>query len=313
MLIRITISVSIFAGIFVLLEPEDLWLALSSIETAYLILAVIILIVIALLSGLRWFVMLRAIGIKNRLPWIVLVRLISQGANTFVPGGVAGDLLALLYLRSPDQGLSSRVIGTLIADRVIGLGSSFVILFIAVGVDARLWSNILYFEISGSLASVIAVSSLFFIFVFLKILKYFRLNIYENLKKQIASILRTFLFLIKNPAAPVFSFLVSLVQNLLAVFAIALLAIAFGKGLFWPIAASLSLTTIASLVPITFNGLGIREVVFIWLLDDYGILPRQAIALGFTFFTLTLLVTGILGAVSSFFTPLKANKAATKK
>jgi len=70
-----------------------------------------------------------------------------------------------------------------------------------------------------------------------------------------------------------------------------------------------SIVVIATMLPISISGIGVREGVFLYLLNQYGVIGEQSLALSFLVFVVTILIIGLFGGLlegrRSFLTPLR--------
>jgi uncharacterized membrane protein YbhN (UPF0104 family) len=88
--------------------------------------------------------------------------------------------------------------------------------------------------------------------------------------------------------------------------------IALGMGLSIPLAAMMvvvPMANVAAALPLTLNGLGIREGAYLVLFGAAGVAHQDAIALGLLWFSCTM-VGGVAGLIPFMTTPLpQAQKA----
>jgi uncharacterized protein (TIRG00374 family) len=90
----------------------------------------------------------------------------------------------------------------------------------------------------------------------------------------------------------------SMAAQLLGAVVCYLLALSLGLEFsFTTMAWIRSAVVIATLVPISVSGLGIRESAFLLLLSQYGVGAEQALALSLLFFAVTILMMGLLGGL----------------
>ncbi len=73
------------------------------------------------LGGIRWFLILRAFGLKLRFRQVLEVLAIGEFSSVFLPGGTGGDVVRVVYvMRALPEG-KLRAAASVIADRVVGL------------------------------------------------------------------------------------------------------------------------------------------------------------------------------------------------
>lgn len=96
---------------------------LSSFEGGFSFLAVVFAFQVGatLLQILRWWILVRTLGMP--IPWreALHVSLVGCGANLFAPGGLGLEGARLLHFRRHDPKRLPALVSTLIADRMLGL------------------------------------------------------------------------------------------------------------------------------------------------------------------------------------------------
>lgn len=75
------------------------------------------------LQAWRWQVLLRIQGIVRPVQWVHGVFWVAQFFNSFLPGGVAGDAVRLGHLWRAEPNRRAGGIASVLADRLLGLGS----------------------------------------------------------------------------------------------------------------------------------------------------------------------------------------------
>jgi len=98
-LLRLVLSIVILAGVIWLVRPQEAFAALRAPHPGWLALAIAALGVQIPLSALRWQVTARALGQDLPRLWAMQEYGLSVAANTFLPGGVLGDLGRILRSR----------------------------------------------------------------------------------------------------------------------------------------------------------------------------------------------------------------------
>ncbi len=128
----------------------------------YLYLAVAIFPLTYLLTSVRWYLLLRVLGV--RLGKFRTLRLNMVGAfyNTFMPGSTGGDVLKAYYAANNAVDARTRAVVSVVVDRVVGL----LALMLMGGVAAAFQSNIpqcrnvaiITFSILGGIALCVVVA-----------------------------------------------------------------------------------------------------------------------------------------------------------
>ena len=104
------------------------------------------------LAAVRWYLLLRYIQVF--LPLVVVVRLamIGQFFNLFVPGGVGGDLIKMVYLRKEAGDRYPEALLTVLLDRLLGLAGLLLVGLMAVALNPSV-----IFHSSREMRAILAV------------------------------------------------------------------------------------------------------------------------------------------------------------
>ncbi len=79
-----------------------------------------VLLVGYVLSALRWYALLHAIGIRIRLRPCVEIFAMGTFANTFLPGGTGGDVVRAVYIARHVHSDRAGGVISVLADRAMG-------------------------------------------------------------------------------------------------------------------------------------------------------------------------------------------------
>ena len=83
--------------------------------------AVILLTIATLCIALRWFVLVRALGLAPSLKEIVSLTMVGNFFTTFMPGAIGGDVIKAWYIAGHEPKRKARAISTIVVDRLVGL------------------------------------------------------------------------------------------------------------------------------------------------------------------------------------------------
>lgn len=94
------------------------------------------------LGSLRWFVLLRGLGIHVTLWRALHFQMIGFFFNTAVPGSVGGDIVKAVYvIREQQETRRTPALLTVLLDRVVGLSCLFILAGVAVLLNLRFFST----------------------------------------------------------------------------------------------------------------------------------------------------------------------------
>lgn len=286
---------------------QDVVDVLVSIDPLWYFLAFLLFQLNVFVRAYRWYILLRALD--NRPSYLYLVYLYYVGffANNFIPSGFGGDLVKVITLRQ-SYGHGAEALSSVLMERVTGLVGSSLIALIAliwnlsshtaeIDLPPLLWAMVAAFSLG--------IPVLFFAARWLDPLNYLarrwpavrRLPFYDRIERLVNTIHRY------RKRTLLYSLLISLPFTLNLVFVQIVTAHALGIDLpFAVFALFVPLISLINLLPITFNGLGLREGTYQFLFMPIGVSSAGAIAMSLAFYFLRFsagLLGGLLYAIRS--------------
>jgi len=259
------------------------WLALSAFLT----------IVTVPPQAVRWQLLLRARGIRERLRWLTRAYFVSYAVGQVLPTGVGGDASRIYETTRRHPGLGSPIAGSVLIERALGGAVTLVLtaigFLLAIGrysIGAYLWIEAL-FVVATIAAGVVVFSK----------------RLRRHLRAAVPLLQKA---RIERPVRAAYEGIHGYrhhARTLLAVSAITafaqlsrILAIwASGRAVgidlsIRPYVVLGPLLFLVMLVPFTISGLGVREAFFVSFLGHLGVSADSAFATGFLFFLMTLLL-----------------------
>jgi glycosyltransferase 2 family protein len=297
LLLKVAVSGGLLAYFISRVHPERFVQTFASANFSYIALALLVYLVTQVVSALRWTALARPLGIKTPLKDMLRYYLIGMFFNLFAPGTVGGDVSRVYYLvRDEDARTKGNPATTVHAtmsvlmDRAIGmvvlvwLGAVGLLLFpqYAVPRTARLATLLLAVGllVAGLLAPL---ARRFMPLDGHRLVVKLRLA-FRSYRKQWRALV----------AAALLSIAVHLVQ--------AWMHVLMGRALDLNVPFSFSLIVYPlvgtfSAIPISLNGLGLREGGYIFLLAVIGIGTEKGVAFGLLLFLVVALDSLIGGLV----------------
>jgi uncharacterized protein (TIRG00374 family) len=259
------------------------WLALSAFLT----------IVTVPPQAVRWQLLLRARGIRERLRWLTRAYFVSYAVGQVLPTGVGGDASRIYETTRRHPGLGSPIAGSVLIERALGGAVTLVLtaigFLLAIGrysIGAYLWIEALF--VVATIAAGVVV---------------FSRRLRRHLRAAVPLLQKA---RIERPVRAAYEGIHGYrhhARTLLAVSAITafaqlsrILAIwASGRAVgidlsIRPYVVLGPLLFLVMLVPFTISGLGVREAFFVSFLGHLGVSADSAFATGFLFFLMTLLL-----------------------
>ena len=299
-ILRVVISLIVLAIVIVNVGAEKLFDALRTIDLRWFAVALVFHVVGIAIRTWRWSMLIKVLGTPVSFGRLFYLYMAGTFFNTFLPTGIGGDVVKIIEL-SPERG-GAQAFSTVLADRLTGiLGSSLVALSVAVLDPADVPPDVRATVIIVSAAVLIA--SLFLTQRRILDRIFTRLPFWSKLPKKLIKVYEA--LTAYSIGAIARSTLISLP------FTLALIgtqyALAIGLGINAPIryfALFIPMVALVQLLPISFNGLGVREGAFQVLFGSVGVGNAQAVALSLMYYIVRV-ATGLLGGLMYLIGSLK--------
>lgn len=259
-----------------LLSKKISWAEVKTIifqaNLGWLLIAFFLYIVSKIISAFRLNILQRQININFDELENTKLYFVGMFYNLFLPGGIGGDGYKAVFLKEKFQQKTKTILSALFLDRFYGLAALFLLLF------STLFLTDIFTEISplffyGAIALfilVLPVTYAFIYFLFKPFLPPFWKVILYSLGVQLVQILSAF-SIIKA---------IHLTGDLLNYIALFLAS------------------SIASVLPISVGGVGVRELTFVYGNELLSIQKDDAVAFSLLFFVITAL-SSLIGAFLS--------------
>lgn len=265
-------------------------------ELAPLLLAAFILIARHLLGAYRWRVLLRTKGHEPPLLALYQYYLIGTFFNFFLPTAVGGDVARGYYLHH--WGVDKKeAAGSIILERILGV----TVLVLLSGASLCLASSL---TLDSRIVGFVVVMCLCWLIV-LALLFGGRGALFERdwpgpvnrILAPVCSVIRDMRSYKASRSALAFGLFATIAFQSAGIFATYLLGVAIGS----PISLSyyfilLPIVWLVAMIPISINGLGLREGAFVVLFVSIGMSKEAAIAISVLFLAQAML-QGLIGGV----------------
>ncbi|SDE89678.1 lysylphosphatidylglycerol synthase transmembrane domain-containing protein [Rhodospira trueperi] len=297
---RLGLSVLIVGVLLHFVDWDRMVAAALDLEPWRLTAAAAGLIALSLAGAVRWWGLLRLRGYGATLLWVMRVRLIAQGLSVALPGGVAGDILSVFYVTEYPKRTASHTLGTVFADRVLGLAAIVATCAAAVATDPLVAAVLgdVAFSFGGYLPYA-AGGAFAAILVMILLGRRFARRFYLAAANAVR--------MLAGYRHHVWAMLALLGYSIILHLAVCVLVWWVGRDLgpvdLWSVVMAVSLTMLLSILPVSYNGLGIREATFLLFLVHSGFPSEAAIVLSLVWLALTVTSLGAVGALAAAFTP----------
>lgn len=251
---------------------DKVWTILGDAKLDYLLIVLTITGFSFLLSAYKWMLLLQAQGIKKRLSELHAIYYIGFFFNNFLPTSVGGDVIRI-HKASRGMETSMTVIASVIAERVTGLVALLSLAFISFLINAAKGSDITTGRFGIFLT--IILSSFFPFLILLKLLYQSRFknnSIMSRMHNKFIVLINHFSLYRSKPAALLASLLCSFIFHFLMITNIYLIGMAIGYPLdIVSLSFIVPVVSLVSMIPVTINGLGLKESTYITLFQLIGL------------------------------------------
>ncbi|HEY5730620.1 MAG TPA: lysylphosphatidylglycerol synthase transmembrane domain-containing protein [Anaerolineales bacterium] len=312
LILRLAVSGLLLGYLTKLSAFTEIALAFSRIKPLYLLAFFLLYLGGVSLQAVRWKYLLKAWDIQQGF-W-TLLRWILTGLflNNFLPGSLGGDAFRL-YAGGRDTGKVEIVAATIFYERVLSYASLVTLGLLVLSNRFDLASDWSFWLLLGgvflALTGITAVSTLPAFGRWAENLVA-RFPLAERLRLK--DWVHSFRFKVNHPGALAGVFLISFLIQFLDVFSFRLIASAIQLNVrFTDLLLFVPLLYLAILLPLSVNGIGIRESVFVIFASSWDITSADAVAFSLTVFALNL-AGSLVGGVIYWFDRPSRNKGITK-
>jgi len=278
-------------------EPKLILKLITSCNFIYLYISIFLFLFIVIIGVYRWKLLLSQVLIKSSFSELTKLILLSQFGNVFIPGGFWGDLMRGLKLKKKSS--TSKGIASVFIDRVLGIFGFIFLGFIMLPFASQFLKRSLFIFLLIIFSSIIVL--VFLVFYYGKFQQLI-INILSSKRKIIKKLKQFYLdviFQANNNNVTIFkAFIISLIANFINIFVFYFISKALGNSvsliyffLFIPI------IIVISRIPISFQGLGLREAGFIVLFAKSGLTRSQSLSISLLYFTIILTVALLSGII----------------
>lgn len=284
--LKVLVAAAGLGLVFRAAPPQEVWSRLAEVRPGPVALSLFLLTARVPLGVLRWSALLRSAGV--RIPFAFLHRACWVGLffNTFLPGAVGGDLARVVLLGREGPGYSAAA-GSVLAERLLGLAALAAMLPAAAPFLPREFAGLPVVRTLLALAAALVAGAGLGLWVLGRGLARLRLPDRGALGAA-AGWLRGMAGFGGSPGALAAGLALSAVFQALGVGAAVCLFAGVGAEAPAPVLLfALPAAFLAAAVPLSINGLGIREGVLVYLLALAGLAPGATLSASVLWLALT--------------------------
>jgi glycosyltransferase 2 family protein len=295
------VPASLAALVYIFIDHEQFLHAIATVSGKSYFAAFALASVALFLNGFRWAYIVVSSGFPHSIATLVRIRLIGQGLNVFLPGGVIGDGLQVFFIARTPRLSGAKAFSSIVVDRLVAF---FVILAV---LGATLGNSFPY--LSSSTIILAATTSLVTLIIALFSLLKLEIHIMK-LKGFLRSIMifgtrmaREISNATKKPAVIVKASILALAGHLSSVGILWLIVNEYAIVPFDIMVPLVSMIVFLTLIPFTFAGLGVREAALFAGLEGFGVSFEEAVAVSVVWLSVSLLSSAIYASISIYLSP----------
>jgi len=286
--VKFVFSLSLLAYLFSLVDINNLWTQLKELNAYVFLMAFCILFVQCLLSSAKWKIILTADNKKVPFWFLLKSYMIGNFISLFLPTSFGGDIYRIYTLRHYNQDYIQNT-SSVLFDRISGLFALSSISVISISIFYKDFINYKFLILYGIAVGAFWLLTSKFIITKLE-------GIHNKFIKPFIGVIESFHQYRKNKKILFLSLLISFLFQINIVilnkFYCNALNIDLPLNYLFVVIPIIYLT---EALPISINGLGVRESAFVFFLTRKGVLTEEALALGLLVITIRYLFSFFFG------------------
>jgi uncharacterized protein (TIRG00374 family) len=301
-LLKLTVSAGLLLILFRQTAPERLWVQLRHVSIGWLVLALGLYLAMILASAWRWGLLLRAQAVDVPGGRLVSSFLVATFFNNFLPSNIGGDVIRI---RDTAPAARSKTTATLIVlvDRLLGLLGLLLVAAVGASVISHvsgaspspIWPPLIWIGLVGlTTAFVVLLVAPGLVSTILGPLGMLRSEWVRVRVERLSTALERFR---DSPRELAACFVGAVgVQGILVLFYVAI-----ARGLHIPVslahlAVLVPLSFVVQMLPVSVNGMGVREATFSYYFASLRLPIESALLLSLlgVFLTLVFSLSGAL-------------------
>lgn len=309
--VRLAIGLILIAFLIPILANGDFWSTLKTVNVWLVILSLVLSIASVASKAWRWGIVMNWRGIRLSPGYLLFSYFIGMFFNNFLPSGFGGDVVRA-YEAARDTGRGAESVTAVLIERgsgmlaVFGAGSLFALTVpqlpigvallihgLFIGSIVGIWA--LWLDVTGRvLAAIGAQLPARLGGIWTRITRvYDEFRIYRHEYRLLAAVM--------------WQSVITLILTLTSVYS---LLLAYNKPIpFASFCAVFSVITAIDVIPISLNGLGVREGSYVFFLGLPGVNVPAAVALGVALLVrLIVLIQAAMGGIAYTWRNLRSEK-----
>jgi len=311
---KIAITVLLFYYIFQNIDFENFGATLRNASPGILIAAFILLWAAHYICIFRWRLLIRPLMPAPSLPSLFSIYCIGIFFNLTFPTLIGGDVVKIYYIGKHSDSYSQSFASTFL-DRDTGLLAMLIIacagiVFYPVSVPGIPVSIVIW----GAFGAFVLGNTCLFAprchDILNRLLRSLKMSRVEKKANRVAD---AFQLMGKRKSVLLISLLISFGNQLLVILSVWVTAVGLNIQVpFYYFLVLVPVITLISMIPVSLNGMGLREYAFMALFGGIGVPPASCIALGLVT-SIMIILSGIPGGIIYIFYRNRGDRRQFKK
>ena len=287
--LQLAVSGGLLAYLVWLVDLERTASLIVSSNPAYLLAALAIFVGTTWGMSWRWQVLLASKGIREPLGWLTKLYFVSYAAGQVLPTSIGGDAVRIIEHARRRPTAKGEAVAAVLMERVVGATATLVLVALGLVAVAGRFDNLrLVVWIEVAFAGLIATATV------LLFSRRTSRHVVERVFRPGRRVRLRSLYLAlheyrSRPGVLAVVLVATLAVQLPRFLAIWLCGEAVGVGISpLPYLLLGPLLLLVVMVPVTINGLGVREAFFVAFLAQFGVAADAALATGVLYFAITV-------------------------
>ena len=301
--LKVSVSVGLIYYLFTLIDLDRLLDQLRKVDSRFLIAALLLLLVQIGISSSKWHLILRSDGVLMRLPFLIKTYMIGNFLSLFLPTSFGGDIYRVLAVRGINRDLAKST-SSVLFDRLTGVLALVSICMIAyLALPDQPYEPVVLIGYVLGVAGFLIVSS----DTAIRIINASKVS----LVRKIGKILGSFRNYRRDPSTLALVILLSFIYQLNIVIVNKIYTMALGLDIpFSMLLVIIPLIYLTEILPISINGLGVRESAFGFFFVVIGHTVEEGLAVSLLVIGMRYLL-GLLGGTLLLLTLVTSRASST--
>ncbi|MGD0338011.1 MAG: lysylphosphatidylglycerol synthase transmembrane domain-containing protein [Bacteroidota bacterium] len=272
---KLLISGALIYFLLKVLDVKRIWLTLQNVNIGYTALAFLCSGFVLPILAFRWKRVLKASEIHVPVTRVLRINLIGICSSNFFPGLFGGDLIRPLYLIQDYQNKKIPLYASVFFERICGFMGILLLGLISGSWLAFMIKERYYILITGVICAGLILT--FFFFNWIDISKISLPRFLKRFQSFVHRFYSSFILYAKDGRLLAETVGWSLLSQIISILMYWILLAGTGSVVNpMMVIIAVSLAWLVALIPVSLNGLGLREGSMVYLLTRFGVAPDRA-------------------------------------